>query len=64
MERLIFSYEEPPQDVLIIEGIPYSGELFRAMAGKSAGLGLQLDTPFKITKRPADGLIVIERIGE
>jgi len=61
MERLNFSYNES-QDILTIEGIPYSGELFRAFAGKSKGLGLQLDTPFKIVRRDSNGVIEIQRI--
>ena len=63
MERLTFSYEEPPRDVLTIEGIPYSGELFRALAGKGATVALALNEPFKIVRRDDDGVIVVERIG-
>jgi len=43
---LEFSYN-PDLDILTIEGMRYSGDLFRAFADD----GLRFNTPFKIIKR-------------
>lgn len=45
---LEFSYDYP-NDTLTIEGVPYSGELFRAWASDEGGL--KLNEPFEIVKR-------------
>jgi hypothetical protein len=51
---LSFSYDIE-RDVLTIEGLQYSGDLFREFS-----VGLQLNTPFEIVKR--DNVITIHRI--
>ena len=55
--HLEFSYDST-SDVLTVEGVKWSGELFRAMAGTSKTLGLALNTPFKIVRRDDEHLYI------
>ena len=57
-EKLRFSYN-PETDVMEIEGMRYTGSLFRSFA---AG-GLALETPMKIVKRD-NGVITLQTIAE
>jgi hypothetical protein len=54
---LSFSYDGE-RDVLTVEGMAYSGQLFRAFAGTDDGVGLSLHTPFIIRRRD-DGVIEV-----
>lgn len=54
--KLNFSYNES-RDILITEGIPFSGDFFRAWAEG----GLNLYEPFQIIKR-ADGVVTVRRL--
>ena len=53
---LNFSYGSD-SDILTIEGMRYSGDLFRAFAHG----GLRLNTPFEIIKRK-DGVVMISEV--
>lgn len=54
---LNFAYDAD-RDVLTVEGVAYSGDLFRAWAA----YGLVVNTPFVITRRRDDGAVTIERL--
>jgi hypothetical protein len=54
---LAFNYDAT-RDEMTIEGMKYSGQLFRAFAGTDDGVGLSLYTPF-IIKRREDGIIEV-----
>jgi hypothetical protein len=56
MNKLDFSYN-PETDVLMVEGIKYSGHLFRAI-GKIFDVGER----FEITERELDGVVTVRRI--
>lgn len=54
---LSFAYDEQ-RDELTVEGMKYSGQLFRAFAGTDDSVGLSLHTPF-IIRRREDGVIEV-----
>ncbi len=58
MTKLNFYYDDR-KDLMTIEGINYSGDLFRAW-GEG---GMELGTLFRITDRK-DGVISVERVEE
>ena len=53
---LNFSYEAE-EDVMIIEGIKYSGDFFRFMAISGPS-----DQAFRIKERNEDGVLVLEKV--
>ena len=57
MSKLSFEYDEE-KDILTVEGIHYSGSLFREWADE----GMEVGQLFKITYRPGDGTFGIMRI--
>lgn len=56
LSSLDVSYD-PWQDVLTVEGVRYSGTLFREFASL-----LPIGQPFKIDERREDGLLVVTRL--
>jgi hypothetical protein len=59
---LSFSYDLV-MDILTVEGVKYSGDLFRQLAGKETNTValLPLNRPFEIEKRE-DGVIWLHRL--
>ncbi len=55
--KLSFEYDEE-QDILTIEGIRYTGDLFREWSDG----GMEVGQLFQITARPGDGTLGIQRI--
>lgn len=56
---LSFSYDAP-NDLLIIEGVKYSGELFRSLGIH----GMAVGRTFRIKERSNDGVLVIENVDD
>ena len=55
MKPLVFSYEQPPRDVLTVEGMRYSGALFRLWSNA----GFPVGTLMRIVKRE-NGVMTVE----